>query len=353
MQILSFKELLDMISDYVYNEVDQKKPVIVWFENMELEILEYSNSKFSDPAGLGQTLCTKYRCIANAITSGELRLSYNESNDWKKEQTDTKKNDFPRFSPPSFVIQKVTRENIPKTKFFIFSPFDLLSEDYESSLKRVNYIHSILNIPVLIFFKFDWKDQLKGIFTGCEEYLCAQSNEDKKTQWFERVSQKNELGFQIIDNFYLDFLKQVPNEMVSYDIGSGERLGFKFCNFARWEQTTSRLPKEILNIITFGNKWGEEITAEQRTKFRFSFKDGNLDLKKFSEVLDTIPEQIWNDWIKEHQYSFENNKNLQKDSNRIEYVVTRLCDDLFFLNILPSVQKELLKFNLSRLSNKI
>lgn len=136
--------------------------------------------------------------------------------------------------------------------------------------------------------------------------------EDKKIQWFERVSQKNDSGFQIIDNFYLDFLKQAPNDMVSYDIGSGERFGVTFCSFARWEQATARLPKEILNIITFGNKWGEKITMEQKTKFRLSFKDGNLNLEIFAKVLDTIPEHLWNNWIQEHKYSFEKNKNLRK-----------------------------------------
>lgn len=345
---ISLKELLDMINNYIHNPSPSTESIIIWFDNMEVEILEFS--PHDDPSGLGQALSNSNRSISNAITCGELHTSFN--NIEKERNYSAEESPEIPLNVPSFFIR--TKDDIlPKTRLFIFSPFLCPEpEEYVKSLTEIETLNSKLNIPFIIFLKSEWEKQLPAISKNYKEYTCVERQDDKKSKWMERVSHNNKYGFQYLDNFYLDFLRQAPNDFISYNIGSGKTYVDTFCSFGRWEYTGYHFFNAIYSIITMGNPWGAKPTKNQIKNLQSSYRDGNLDLKALSQVLDSLQEDLWKDWVKSNQFSLKNNPHLNNASKRIEYVITYLCYDLFLVgNILPAAQKALLEFNLNKLSS--
>lgn len=325
---ISVDDLVALILEYADSDKTQDRPVIVWFDNVEADILKYS--PHSDPAGFASALSRSNNKIAFYEKAGSPLTDHDHVGDGNGGVRRLSDEERMKFAIPSDVI----RQGI--TKVFIHAPYICyIGEKGLTSLEYGVMVHNELSMPVFIMYPHSWKERIKADISHYDEYLCSASDEDVKARWFERASKKYKNGFQVVDNFYLEFLKQAPEKFVSYRFDPYGRDGVTFCDYGRWEYASKQLPYSVAKIINPRYGWGEELSEGQLVQFRSVFKKGNLDLNALESVLDTISDEDWTKWVEENKFSLKYNPAISLENPRIDVIKTYLCCDFGIMGNMP------------------
>ncbi|MDE7135992.1 MAG: hypothetical protein K2N91_05120 [Muribaculaceae bacterium] len=334
----SVDELVNHIQEYADTDKKQERPVIVWFEdNVEGDILKYSDTSAS---AVG---------LASALSKSNCKIAYYDNvgspltdHDYMAEGDQVKKlseADRRQFIIPQGVIEPGT------TKVYIHAPhICYIGEKGLTSLEYGAMVHDRLHLPVFIMFKSSWKKRINADLSAYDEYVCTDSNTDVLAKWFERAEEKDSDGYQIVDNFYLDFLKQAPLKYVSYQFDPAGPDGVTFCSYDRWESASSKLPNGVLCMIA--PPYALNLTDDQLAQFASVFKNGNIDFEALEAVLNTIPEEKWREWLEDHDSFMKRYIQIPDDHKRIEVAKAFFCCDFNTLANIPSeVSVALLKFH--------
>lgn len=328
MKKIRFKELIEMIFNHVNDEVPQTKPSIIWFDNVDSDLLQFTN--MPTPAHFGWSLSKIDNRIAFWENTGSPLTGPKHKIDSEGKVVLISEEERYKFCFPSHIIKFENDQLI--TKVFIHSPFCGELQIGDNGLNSIEYgilFHQKMNIPVFIFYPFEWKNDLKVDISEYEEYLCSYSKEEEKNNWLQRASKVKPDGFQIVDNFYLDFLKSAPEKFMSYKFDSIPRYGVTFCSYDRWEYIGRRF-RDCISEICTGNEIYNNPTKTQIKKFHSVFKDGNLDLEILKGIINTIPSDLWEKWINDHKYYFKYTSDLKteiknlENKNRMEYILSLL-----------------------------
>lgn len=141
------------------------------------------------------------------------------------------------------------------------------------------------------------REWIENIHCECDINVYAFDREE----WLKNCEAINPItGRRVIDRFYLDFLKQAPDDFILFY--PQKKHPDMTCNIPlKWESATSKLfiVLEILLIYTVrvnGNKdkKHEEIIQMVMPTLDSVVVDGDIDWNKLAAVLNAIPDEVWN-----------------------------------------------------------
>ncbi|WP_289688062.1 hypothetical protein [Muribaculum intestinale] len=120
-----------------------------------------------------------------------------------------------------------------------------------------------------------------------------------REEWLKASEEINPAtGRREIDRFYLDFLKQAPDEFIFF-YPPGKHTGMT-CNIPnKWEYASYSLIFGIKHMLESavranGHKGKpEEIAPLVEPMFNSLFTDGDIDWNKLSDTLEALPEDVW------------------------------------------------------------
>lgn len=332
MKKISVDELVTLIKELKSGNKKQTKPVIVWFDKVEGDILKY-DADHGDYVGLANALAKNDNEIAVNPTSGSPFTDHKKLYDEKKNivRDITKEERYSFVLPP---VIKFDNEGKLTTKCYIhFSWSPNIGDDGLTTFEYSKMIHEKMKLPVFLFFPLGFKDEINGDFSEFEEFLCTDNPENIKERWIRRVSEKDEDNFQIIDNFFLDFLKTAPNELLSYDFIDGPYWG-NFPSYKGWEHMSQRMLEEVEEICQFVNPDFNPLHL---------FTDGNLDFDKLATFLDSINKDKWEDWVKANKRQLKHIDNLTTENDRMKIFKVFISTDFF--NFHDRCSEALLEFH--------
>lgn len=337
-KVFSVDELVEMVK--ASKSSKQKKPVIVWFENVSGDILKYAS--FGEPYDLAVSLSKADDEIALNHDAGSPLTDHDKCIDGDKVRNITDEERY-AFIIPSCV--KISGSGELITKVYLHSSYiPYIGEKGLNSIQFAEMVHDKLNLPVFLLFPLKWKKKMKADFSAFDEILCSDELENVKDRWLKRVAGKNENGYQIVDSFFLDFLKTAPNELLTceFDKGQDDVIGIT-CRYERWEKLSERL-REELKIKIVPLSCGENSNKEMiQEKYNLLFTDGNLNFDALRELLEQIPKEVWEKWYNKHDFELEINKGLNKESNRLDVIKSFLVSDPASFPMNATI--ELLKFH--------
>lgn len=314
-KVISVDELVEMVK--ASKSSKQKKPVIVWFENVSGDILRYAS--IGEPYDLAVSLSKADDEIALNGDAGSPLTDHDKCFDGDKVRNITDEERY-AFIIPSCV--KISGSGELITKVYLHSPIiPYIGEKGLNSIQFAEMVHDKLNLPVFLLFPLKWKEKMNADFSAFDEILCSDELENVKNRWLERVEGKNENGYQIVDSFFLDFLKTAPNELLTceFDKGQDDVIGIT-CRYEKWEKLSERL-REELEIEIVPLSCGENSNKEMiQEKYNLLFTDGNLNFDELRELLEQIPKEVWEKWYNKHDFELEINKGLNKESNRLDVI---------------------------------
>lgn len=314
-KVISVDELVEMVK--ASKSSKQKKPVIVWFENVSGDILKYAS--IGEPYDLAVSLSKADDEIALNGDAGSPLTDHDKCFDGDKVRNITDEERY-AFIIPSCV--KISGSGELITKVYLHSPIiPYIGEKGLNSIQFAEMVHDKLNLPVFLLFPLKWKEKMNADFSAFDEILCSDELENVKNRWLERVEGKNENGYQIVDSFFLDFLKTAPNELLTceFDKGQDDVIGIT-CRYEKWEKLSERL-REELEIEIVPLSCGENSNKEMiQEKYNLLFTDGNLNFDALRELLEQIPKEVWEKWYNKHDFELEINKVLNKESNRLDVI---------------------------------
>lgn len=164
-------------------------------------------------------------------------------------------------------------------------------------------LNAVLSLPVKVtrpwFIYMEsskirkWIDELH---TDCDINFYAFD----KDEWLKAGETINPAtGRRVIDRFYLDFLKQVPDDFILFH--PQEKHSGMTCNIpSKWIYASSKLYNELqrlLEVATKANgnkdKKHQEIIQMVKPILDSVFVNGDIDWNKLSDVLDAIPDEVW------------------------------------------------------------
>lgn len=337
-KVFSVDELVEMVK--ASKSSKQKKPVIVWFENVSGDILKYAS--FGEPFDLACSLSEADDEIALNLDAGSPLTDHDKCIDGDKVRNITDEERY-AFIIPSCV--KISGSGELITKVYLHSPIiPYIGEKGLNSIQFAEMVHDKLNLPVFLLFPLKWKEKMNADFSAFDEILCSDELENVKDRWLKRVAGKNENGYQIVDSFFLDFLKTAPNELLTceFDKGQDDVIGIT-CRYEKWEKLSERLREELkIEIVPLscGDNSNEEKIQE---KYNLLFTDGNLNFDALRELLEQIPKEVWEKWYNENHFELEINKVLNKESNRLDVIKSFLVSDPASFPMNATI--ELLKFH--------
>lgn len=166
------------------------------------------------------------------------------------------------------------------------------------------------------------------------------SKEEANKLWLIRGEKCYRNGRQVVDNFYLDFLKANPEFIDDSEIG-----GVCWCSPEKWERTSSKLPEAVVNLF-FPRIFSFEAASEERKKAMQNllasvFKSGSLSFGTLEPELNNIPEEDWMIWIKQNNLS-----RYTPTHNRISIFKIFLSSSLSMLgNMTITLPEELMRFH--------
>lgn len=344
-KVISVDELVEMIE--AGKSSKQDKPVVVWFENVSGDILKYAS--FGEPIDLALSLSEADDDIALNLETGSPLTDHDTCIEGGKIKKITD-NDRYKFLIPSCV--RISGSGKLITKVYIHSSYTpYIGEKGLDSIQFAEMVHSKLNIPVFLLFPLKWKEKMNADFSSYDEFLCSDSLENVKHRWLKRVEGKNKDGHQIVDNFFLDFLKTAPNELLTceFDKEQDDVFGIK-CRYEKWENMSKRLRKELKNELvplSCGENSDKEMIEE---KFNLLFVDGNLNFDALRELLEQISKEGWEKWYRRNRRRINRNdlelainKVLNEESNRLDVIKTFFASNPGDLPVNATI--ELLKFH--------
>lgn len=338
MNKISVDELVEMVK--ASKSSKQKKPVIVWFENVSGDILKYAS--FGEPIDLALSLSEADDEIAFNWDAGSPLTDHDKCIDGDKVRNITDEERY-AFIIPSCV--KISGSGELITKVYLHSSYiPYIGKKGLNSIQFAEMVHDKLNLPVFLLFPLKWKEKMNADFSAFDEFLCSDSLENVKHRWLERVEGKNENGYQIVDSFFLDFLKTAPNELLTceFDKGQDDVIGIT-CRYEKWEKLSERLRKVLKREIvplSCGDNSNKEMIQE---KYNLLFTDGNLNFDALRELLEQIPKEVWEKWYNKNDFELEINKVLNKESNRLDVIKSFLVSDPASFPMNATI--ELLKFH--------
>lgn len=323
---LSVDELVNLITELKTGQKTQERPVVVWVDKVEGDILKYAD--YGDYRGLAQSFCDNDgRVVFNAQigTSFTGHDYYIDENGDKKKITDSLRNQF--FIPE--VIRSNSNGDII-TKIYIHSPLSCnIGEKGITSAQLGKMIKDKLGISVFMFYPLSWREKFKKHFQEYDEVICTDNIDEVKSRWLKRVAEKSENGFQIVDNFFLDFLKTAPNTLLSSDFEKREVFGC-LCRYEKWEEMSRELIEKVVELFFLDKDVDREPTKEEK-EFYSLFTDGNLNMENLSVFLSSIPNKLWEEWYQEHEYDFKNYPQVTINGDRIEAFKIHLATDSGYL----------------------
>ncbi len=124
-----------------------------------------------------------------------------------------------------------------------------------------------------------------------------------REEWLKASEEINPAtGRRKIDRFYLDFLKQAPDEFIFF-YPPGKHTGM-ICNIPnKWEAASHSLISGIKHMLESavranGHKGkSEEIAPLVEPMFNSLFTDGDIDWNKLSDTIEALPEDVWKESI--------------------------------------------------------
>lgn len=305
MKKITVDELVSLIQEYKKGKRSQNNPEIIWFDKVEGDLLKYS------PRGNYEDLAYSLSKQDKEITLNDQTGSpftdhdqvYDEEKNIVRKITEEERNSF--ILP--YAIKFNDNGQIISNVYLHTSPINYHGKKGLTSFEYSKMVHNNLNIPVLLFFPLKWREKNKENLSGYEEYLCTADLEDQKQRWFERVSKKSDKGIQIVDNYFLDFLKQAPNNLLSRDFDEPEEVVLGVSpGYYKWECISNdmkRLVKELINLQNEGE--------DKKNLFDSLYSDGNLDFDKLSSFLNSINDANWEEFLKENKTDLKQLKEYQ------------------------------------------
>lgn len=316
MKRISVEELVSLIQENKTGNKKQPKPAIVWFNKVEGDILKYS--KCGNCLGLAKALAEKDNEIALNLQVGspltDSTIGYDES---KNVVRDITENERHSFILPN--VMKYEPTGLMLTKCYIHSSIiPYIGKKGPTTLEFSKMLHDKLKIPVFLFFPLKFREKIESDFSDYVEYLCEDNLEDIKKRWIDRVSGKDADDFQLIDNFYLDFLKTAPDAILSHDFAKDDKMGV-LPRYQKWEELSSRMRNIILQELS-------ELVYAEYDPNNF-FTDGNLDFDKVGHFLELIPENKWKEWVEDNSLNLEITPNFTSEGDRMELFKIFICTD--------------------------
>lgn len=122
-----------------------------------------------------------------------------------------------------------------------------------------------------------------------------------KEEWLKNCEAINPAtGRRVIDRFYLDFLKQAPDDFILFH--PQEKHSGMTCNIpSKWIYASSKLYNELQRLLEVatranGNKdmKHQEIVQMVKPILASVCEDGDIDWSKLADVLNAVPDEIWN-----------------------------------------------------------
>ena len=178
---------------------------------------------------------------------------------------------------------------------FFVVPLDCKHPDQE--------LRAVLSLPVkasrpwfvslFVSGSREWIDELD---TDCDINFYAFDKEE----WLKASEEINpSTGRRKIDRFYLDFLKQAPNEFILFY--PQEKYSGQICNLpSNWVGASHSLVSHIEDMLedavrADGHKdvKRKELAPLVEPVFNSVFADGDIDWNRLSEILETLPEDVW------------------------------------------------------------
>lgn len=312
MDKLTVDQLVELIQDYKEGRKKQERPMIIWFDKTEGDILKYA--RHGDYYGMADALSKNDKEIVLNYETGSPFTDHDNVIDEEKGVV-RKITDAERYSfviPSSIFIEEEGKTRLPKV--YLHSSFTRdMGKKGLTTLEFSKMIHDRLNLPVLLFFPLIWKEKIKDSLEGYEELVCTAPLEDQKKRWFERMTEKSEDGIQKLDNFYIDFLKTAPEDLLSTDFDtSGEIVMGIVPRYEKWQTLGRRMHRAVMEVIDLLDKTDDEKTAILSQVY----SDGNLDFDKFEEVLKNIPDDKWAKFIEDEIDIYKDYEYVEDEGDR-------------------------------------
>ncbi len=314
---ISVDEAKNLVVSALSDGYVQNEPVIVWLDNMLIDLVAYTD--VLDVEGFAlyfQDLDCRIAVLVhplNIIKNGDnYRLSLPISNN-------------------AFKVDdgKLT------TRVVIFADkgYSYFKEQRETIINQIPIIRQALGIPVFLLLPKKLMDNFDSDLANFRQYLCTEDKKDATERWLKRAECLDSSGKQIVDNFYLDFLKQYPQYIDDSFIG-----GTNYCHPSKGEGFNKKMINEVSSIIklAYSKESKEEFTQLLSTRF----KNGNLDFSIINNVLEKIPSEDWENWIKSKKLSKSDH-----DDNRLDFFKNYLCSSSFMGNLSEGIYEKLQDFH--------
>lgn len=334
---ITLDKFLTMVEEYANGSLEQPRPIIIWIDNLERELVRMD--PHGDIVGFAGYLSSLYPTVSATYVPGSPLTGHKY---YLTEKGVSRVSDELRYSLTidENVIKYDNNGNLI-TRLYIHSPFSArLGENGLNSLEYGQILHKHLGIHVILMYPLEWKERFHVDMSDYDQFLCQGDKEDQLTQWFEDVETHNNSGLQVVDNFYLDFLKQCPKEYVSGGFESMKSKGATYSSYSRWEHVSDRLASTI-HCVLFG-MW-TKADSNSRRILHSLFLDGNLSLHLLEEQLNKIENNIWSKRL-EYLIVSEKIEPEYKRLSRIGIVMCHLCGLVTRENISSEVYAALWKF---------
>lgn len=274
---LTVDELVTFITELKTGQKTQERPVVVWVDKVEGDILTYAH--YGDYRGLAESFSDKDgKVVFNAQvgTSFTDHDYYIDEKGVTKKITDSLRNHF-------FITSVIRNKNNGDffTKVYIHSPFSCsVGEKGVTSAQLGEMVKNELGITVFLFYPLAWREKLKEHFHKYDEVICTDNLSEIKSRWLKRVAGKSENGFQIVDNYFLDFLIKAPDTLLSSDFEK-DQVGGCLCRYEKWEEMSRKLIEKVEELFLLGREDDYTPSDDEKKEFYSLFIDGNLNMEAY------------------------------------------------------------------------
>lgn len=163
-------------------------------------------------------------------------------------------------------------------------------------------LHAVLSLPVkasrpwfIYIEKSDIRKWIDELHADCDINFYVFDREE----WLKASEEINpSTGRREIDRFYLDFLKQAPDEFILF-YPQGKYAGVTCTIPYSWTEASDKLIFQIKDMLedavrANGHKGKpDEIAPLVEPMFNSLFTDGDIDWNKLSDTLESLPEDVW------------------------------------------------------------
>ena len=303
---ISVDELVSLIKEHKEGK-KQDKPAVVWFENVEGDLVKYGDH--GDYMGFAVGISKDDDQIALNLDTGSPLTDHVYVYDGNVTRKITEK------ERREFIVTSAIK---PTTRVYLHSSFTTyMGKNGLDSVEYAKMVHDNLRLPVFLLFPAYWKEKLDVDFSGYQQYLCTDTLENVKQRWMERAAEKTPEGYQRVDNFFLDFIKVAPNEIVSHEF-TPENRDMIQVTYAKWEELSYQLQRIIRSLLKINIAKGDKDKLEEINAR--VFPDGNLYFDALSPLLEDITEEQWEEWCEDNNFDIGINDYFAEAADRLSAV---------------------------------